>query len=445
MRAGKPKTSRCGDRWTAAAFCACEPPRMPRMPSVLRPVRGAVVLCLLLLLGACATPFHRPDPLDEAALRHRAKTAAGEGVRVSATIPSPEESRAIFGVDLEEKGVQPLWLEIENDTDRPLLFSPTGLDPWYFSPLEVSFAYHKRFSDDANAQLDEHIRGLAHKLVVGPRSTESGFVYTNRDEVNKFVSVDLVGRKWAQAVNLIVPTEGTTSPEERYRQLSQVIAQSGVVETDDESHLRELLEQLPCCVTSRNGTQVEPLNLVLIGQITDVGPAFIRRGYRVTPADNRYLFGRPQDFSASKRDLWVAAQPHLFRAWLTPIRFRGIPVWVAQVSSPLGGRFARPAEDGAPLPIDPNVDEARNDLVQDIVYSQFLARIGFVQGVGQVKASAPRTIPGVGSYHTDGLRAVLFIEERPFHLSEIGFLDWERLVDHYRKQVDGGESSKPGP
>ena len=425
MRAGKPKTARCGNRGTAVESC--------------------VVLCLVMLLGACGTPFRQPDTFDEAVLRNRAKTVAAEGVRVSAMVPSPEESRTIFGIDLEKKGIQPLWLEIENDTDGTLLFLPTGLDPWYFSPLEVSFAYHKRFSDDANAQLDNYIRSLNHKLFVGPRSKESGFIYTNRDDASKFVSVDLLGRKWTQSFNLIVPISDITSKQELYLQLSQMAARSGVEETDDESHLRELLEKLPCCVSGKEGEQGEPLNLVVIGELKDLAPAFVRRSYRPTkPADDRYLFGRPQDFSLGKRHLWVAAQPHLLRAWLTTIRFRGNPVWVAQVSSPRGGRFALAAEDGAPLPIDPDVDEARNDLVQDVIYSQFLARIGFVQGVGQANESAPRTIPGAGSYHTDGLRAVLFIEERPFHLSEIGFLDWERLVDHYRKQVDGVDS-KPGP
>ena len=384
------------------------------------------------------------EAADTSRLRARARTVAEEGIRVSATIPSPEESRDIFGVDLEKKGVQPLWLEIENDTDRKLFFLPTGLDPWYFSPLEVSFAYHKRFSDDANAQLDDHIQNLYHRLIVGPQSKESGFIYTNRDEINKFVSVDLVGKYWAEAFTLVVPTSDLSSNKNPYLRLSQMAARSDVVDTDDESHLRELLEQLPCCVSSEDGAQEEPLNVVAIGRLEEVTSAFIRRGYRVTPADTRILFGRPQDFAASKRDLWGAAQPHIYRAWMTTIRFRGNPVWVAQVSSPLGGRFARAPEDGASPPIDPDVDEARNDLVQDLIYSQFLARIGFVQGVGQVKESAPRTIPGAGGYHTDGLRGVLFFEKRPFHLSEIGFLEWERLVDHYRREVDGGES-KPGP
>lgn len=382
----------------------------------------------------------RPDSFDDTALRARATTVAEEGIRVSATLPSLEESRTIFGIDLEKKGIQPLWLEIQNDTDRQLNFLPTGVDPEYFSPLEVSFGYHARFSDDANAQLDEHIERLSFRNIIDPHAKESGFVYTNRDEASKFVNVDLVGWKWTKSLHLIVPTPDRQFTEDHYHRIAQVVARSGVVETDDESHLRELLEQLPCCVSSEDGAQGEPLNVVLVGPLEDAAPAFIRRNFRFTPADPRYLFQRSQDVSVSKRGLWVAAQPHLLRAWLTTIRFRGRPVWVAQVGTPLGGRFARTGEDGAPLPIDPDADEARNDLVQDLIYSQFLAKIGFVRGVGQVMASSPRTTLGGGTYHTDGLRAVLFFEPRPVPLSGIESLEWERLVDHYRRQIGSGES-----
>jgi len=381
----------------------------------------------------------RPD-FDDTALRNRATTVAEEDIRVSGTVPGKEESRTIFGIDLEKKGIQPLWLEIGNDTDRRILFLPTGVDPEYFSPLEVSFGYHSWFSGDANAQLDEHIQSLSFRNIIDPRSKESGFVFTNRDEASKFVTVDLVGREWTRSLTMIVPTPDHKFAEDRFRRISQMVAGSGVVETDDESHLRELLEQLPCCVSSEDGAQGEPLNVVLVGQLPDLAPAFLRRNYRFTPTDPRDLFQRPQDVSVSKRERWVPAQPHLFRAWLTTIRFRGRPVWIGQVSTPQGGRFARAADDGAPPPVDPDVDEARNDLVQDLIYSQHVAKIGFVQGVGRVMASNPRTAPGGGTYHTDGLRAVLFFEQRPFHLAEIGFLAWERLADHYRQQLGSGES-----
>jgi hypothetical protein len=127
------------------------------------------------------------------------------------------------------------------------------------------------------------------------------------------------------------------------------------------------------------------------------------------------------------------------RAWLTTIRFQDKPVWIGQVSSPLGGRFAHVTEGGKDEYIEPFVDEVRNNLVQDIVYSQSLLKMGFVQGVGRVMASTPRKLPSGATYHTDGLRAVLLFEKRPVSLSEIEFFRWERLVDHYRQQIDGGE------
>lgn len=218
-----------------------------------------------------------------------------------------------------------------------------------------------------------------------------------------------------------------------------MIASSELIEVKDESRLRELLEQLPCCTSSKDGAQGEPLNIVLIGDIQDISAAFVRRNYRFTPVAPRYVFQRPQDVSVGKRDRWVAAQPQVLRTWLTTIRFQDKPVWIGQVSSPLGGRFARVTEEGKDEHIEPFVDEVRNNLVQDIIYSQSLVKMGFVKGVGRVMASTPRKIYNGSTYHTDGLRAVLMFEKRPVSLSELEFFRWEQLVDHYRQQLDGGE------
>ena len=105
----------------------------------------------------------------------------------------------------------------------------------------------------------------------------------------------------------------------------------------------------------------------------------------------------------------------------------------------MGASPPKPSVDITP-PIEPDVDESRNDLIQDTIYSQSLVKLGFVKGVGRAMASQPRQIPGAGIYHTDGLRAVLFFEKRPVSLAQIEFLDWERLMDYYRKQLDDGNS-----
>jgi len=414
------------------------------MPPGPRFAREAMVICLVIFMVGCATTFQRPGPVNDTPLRQRAQTIAEESIRVSAAVPSVEESKTIFGIDLEKETIQPLWLEIENKTDRQIIFLPTGLDPEYFSPLEVAFVFHAPFAGDANVQLDEHIESLSFNHIIEPHSTESGFVFTNRDEGSKVVTVDLIGREWTKSFTLIVPTPDRKFADDHYQRLFRMVAQSDLVETDDESRLRELLEQLPCCASSRDDGQGEPLNIVLIGQFQDISAAFLRRSYRFTPVAPQYVFQRAHDVSVSKRDRWVAAQPHVLRVWLTTIRFRGMPVWIGQVSTPLGGRFARATDDGADSLIDPDVDEARNDLIQDIIYSQSLVKMGFVKGVGRVMASNPRKTLSGATYQTDGLRAVLVFQRRPVALSEIEFLGWERLVDHYRQQL-GSDASKTNP
>ena len=369
---------------------------------------------------------------DDSGLRKRAKTIAEDGIQVSATVPSLEESKNILGIDLEKKGIQPLWLEIQNNTDRTIHFMLTGLDPEYFSPREVSFGFHRSFSKNSNKQIDENIESLEFRNPIDPHSTSSGFVFTNSDVNNKFVTVDLIGREWTKSFTLVVPTPIRNFSAGRYERALRMIAFSESVEVEDESRLRKLLEQLPCCTLNKDGLQSEPLNIVIIGNRQDFGPALVRRNYQHTPVAPRYVFQRPQDLSGSKREQWLQAQPHVLRVWLTTIRFRGKPVWIGQVSTPFGGRFARTTEDSTDSHIDPFVDEARNDLIQDIIYSQNLAKMGFVKGVGRVMASTPRKISSGATYHTDGLRGVLIFEQRPVSLSEIEFLGWERLVDHYR-------------
>src|SRR5262245_25962009 len=81
-----------------------------------RPAKAGLVVALLMLMSACASaPPFAPQALPyDAVLRSRAVTKVEGDVRVSATIPTREESQAIFGIDLGERDILPLWLEIEN-------------------------------------------------------------------------------------------------------------------------------------------------------------------------------------------------------------------------------------------------------------------------------------------------------------------------------------------
>ena len=51
--------------------------------------------------------------------------------------------------------------------------------------------------------------------------------------------------------------------------------------------------------------------------------------------------------------------------------------------------------------------------------------IGYVKGVGVVSKQEPRMNLVGDPFYTDGLRAVLFFEPRPYTLSDIEQLHWE--------------------
>jgi hypothetical protein len=115
---------------------------------------------------------------------------------------------------------------------------------------------------------------------------------------------------------------------------------------------------------------------------------------------------------------------------IQPIRYHGKPVWIGQASLRQGGRFVEKSPVEVTLPLDPHVDEARNNLTQDMAYSQALLKIGFTKGSGQSQSTqAEKSSEGV-YYATDGLRVVLVFGDRPVSLEGIDFFNWERLVDY---------------
>lgn len=404
-----------------------------RKPFVLVFTRicAGLIVCLATLSGGCANKtFQPPVKLDINLLRERAVSTVEDSIRVSAAVPGRVESLEIFGIDLSEEHIQPVWLEIENNSDRVVYFLQTGLDPEYFSPGEIVFAFRGSLSDDGKNRLGKHIEGLSFRDPIDPRSTISGFVFTNIDQETKFVTVDLLSREWSTHLTLLAPIPDRSLTESHVAKVLAMITETDPIHVDDESHLRTLLERLPCCAADENGIQGEPLNVVLIGDLETTGPALLRRKFRYAPASPLYLFGRPQDLALKKGSRWIAAQPHVLRVWLTRIRYRGKLVWIGQISTPLGGRFAGASDDASIAITDPDVDEARFDLIQDAIFSQLVTEIGLVKGVGPVASASPRRTPGGSAYHTDGLRAVMIFDREPTSLSELEFLSWERLVDH---------------
>ena len=112
----------------------------------------------------------------------------------------------------------------------------------------------------------------------------------------------------------------------------------------------------------------------------------------------------PQDLALQKARDNIHQRNHL-RLWLSPMRYQGKQVWVGQISRDIGSRLTFHSPTFTTHKIDPDVDEARAALAEDMAYSQSLP------SSASWGASAPRratrragTSPPI-PYYTDGRRA----------------------------------------
>jgi hypothetical protein len=395
----------------------------------------------VLLASACATTWQQPAVDTNAdALRARAVTATAQEVRVSAAVLSAEDSRSMLGDDILATGVQPVWIEVYNGSRRALWLLRSGVDPDYFSPLEVAWSLHAKFAKDTNATIDDWFRAQEFTNPIAPGETRSGVVFTNPQPKTRVLNVDLVTSHLLIPFSLLLPVPGATGNDIVSR-LSGLYADAQVKDYQDEAALRAALERLPCCADGTRGAATgDPLNLVVVGRLDDIGAAVSRRGFRRDATafdDAQRAYGRPPDVVLRKY-AQGGAPPTWVRAWLAPLRFQGSPVFVAQVGRPRGGRFVATA-DATPV-LHPDVDEARTLLIEDMLYSGGFAKLGFIEGVGAALPTAARLTAQGASWYTDGLRAVAFIATRPLGLSDVEILDWAPYLQ--RRESDAASRVK---
>jgi hypothetical protein len=183
--------------------------------------------------------------------------------------------------------------------------------------------------------------------------------------------------------------------------------------------LRAALERLPQSTQhATDPAQAGPLNTIVIGHFADIASATVRRGFRNqrnSIDDQQLLFNRPPDFVLRKTGQ-AGVPANWIRIWVTELYFQDQLVFIAQSGRPIGGRFADPGK----LRLHPDVDEARNLLIQDMIYSGGLAQLGFIEG-NSIAQSAN------AAYFTDGLRAVMLFTTRPLALADVELLDWVSL------------------
>jgi len=147
------------------------------------------------------------------------------------------------------------------------------------------------------------------------------------------------------------------------------------------------------------------LNLVVIGTPDEVGGTLVASGWQVTealgagsgwrtaksflfggryrysPMSSLYVFGRSQDAGFQKARGSIHQRNHL-RVWLTPLRYRDADVWIGAISRDIGVYFTTRAWSLTTHAIDPDLDEAREALVEDLILSQAVNTFGYVAGAG---------------------------------------------------------------
>lgn len=130
--------------------------------------------------------------------------------------------------------------------------------------------------------------------------------------------------------------------------------------------------------------------------------------YRYSPVSGLYLFGRSQDVALQRSRRSINERLHL-RLWLTPLRFRGKSVWVGQVSRDIGVRFTTKTWNLTTHRVDPDVDESRDYVIEDLMQAGRVEATGYVDGVGECNHTAPRHNLTGDPYFTDGKRAVILL------------------------------------
>jgi hypothetical protein len=399
-----------------------------------------------LLLAGCATPF---APVDDPAVPAQTaiQTKQLPEAAVSTAVLTDAEARERFGVDLGNRGLQAVWLRIENRTTELMWFQVPALDLDYYSADEVAYLCRGDVPGAQYEAMRQHLRDQSMRVRLEPGTIEEGHVFVPRAVGGRYVNVELglPGRRVVAGFPVRLPDGDfdfeNLRPEAHY---------AGTTLPDlDADGLRRRLEQLPCCTTDASGDgQGDPLNLVLVGSAGDVLTALSRAGWTFThrinlrtvrkeigaaiagsaypsaPVSSLYTLGRKHDVAMQRGRQTISQRNHL-RLWLAPFTYEGRPVWIGQVSRDIGVKLTTKSATLTTHVIDPEIDESRQYVLQGLLARGLVVQFAYTAGVGAAPRDAPRRNLTDDPYFTDGLRLVAVLSPDPVPHSAVVRLDWE--------------------
>jgi len=383
----------------------------------------------------------------------RVETKQQNNIRVNVSALTRAETREAFGKKLDKALVQPVWVEIENNSGRPLWFMLHGIDPNYYSAREAAALVH-RGAPGNRTEIDNYFDSMAIDPVVPDGGTVSGFVFSNLKLGTKEIRVHLLGRNTLEEFHFFVPVPGLRADWQRV-DFNALYSSQEIEYLEQPAELIARLESFTCCTTKKKGNgSGDPVNLVVISPNSESLRALLRAGwdetevisfsssmrtaksfltggeYKNSPISALYLFERPQDLSLQKARHTIHQRNHL-RLWLTPWVYRGGNVWIGAISRDIGVKWTTRTWNLTTHAIDSEVDEARNYLIEDLAAAQGLSAYGFVEGVGPTTPEDNKTNLLGTPWWSDGFRAVLELTDGRVPLEDTRRLDWgKKILDH---------------
>ena len=384
-------------------------------------VRYCAVL-ILTMLAACGGRSYVYQPLEGADLVARAEKQVAGDVTVFASVLGAEEAEAIFGVPLYKYDIQPVWIKVENGTGGRLRYAPVGTDRFYFSPLEVAWKNRGGFSKDGKQQMQRRFHQLTMERYIPPGESRSGFVFTNLRPGAKGFNVDLFGLEQFHYFTFLLRVPGFV-PDYANVDFASIYAPAELV-NHDEAGFRGALADLSCCGgNTATDTDGYPINVVMIGKGADLLYALLRANWLETSKNDAsvtgdsYLYGRPQDGIFRYGGVLDYGYYEL-RLWLAPMRLDGQLVWLGQLKRVTDHRWIITRAD-------PDVDNARNFMLQNLWYSQSLPKFGWISGTEVVPVESLWLSFQPEPYFTDGYRGVFWVSGKPVSLLETESADWD--------------------
>ena len=400
---------------------------------------------------------HKPAP-EAREFLERAQTQSKDGVEVTLAVLDGRESRKFFGVPMAKRGIQPVWLRIANQSAAAFRLHLVGIDPNYFSSYEAAAANHfssgKRLLSygllawlflpllvllpikllsawRANRKMDAFFQEHSfHLRPIAPGGSQEGFVFTPLDAGNKIVTVRLFGSDGSKEFLFSVAVSDI-NPDHVHRDFEDMYPPEQCIECDVDELRRRLAESPRATTNGRGSREGDPANLIVIGEFTTVLSAFGARWdetetitlatcwrtfraylfssqYRYSPVSALHMYGRSQDFALQRIRKSINERLHL-RLWTTQLRFRGMPVWVGQISRDIGVRITWRTWNLTTHRVDPDVDEARDYVVEDLLQAGRLEAAAYFEGVGACDRTTPRRNLTGDPFFTDGKRAAVIV------------------------------------